>query len=292
METLPFNPTAEQGFTLVELLVVIAIIAILTAIAVPTFLSQRGKAYDAAVASDARNATMMLMGDLEGAGEEVWVDELIADYPRTKGVQMEVAMQSGTDYCLATWHESGKSYNEEAPLFYDSTDGRFTPANEVVSGSLCEGYAGGGGDEDWEDEDETPAVRSLNFFPKIETTMNVDDNTMRVRVTRTVENNDERAEGFPTTFEVQVNQMEPQGMNIYTQQVTLTEQDAAGQAFTVTLPNDTSLLSNIFVTVNEVSGEADGINYNVWFETTQAIDLYSLGLDSLTWIDYWHSLYT
>jgi len=45
----------DKGFTLVELLVVIAILGILTAIAVPTFLNQRNKAYDAAAKSDVAN---------------------------------------------------------------------------------------------------------------------------------------------------------------------------------------------------------------------------------------------
>lgn len=45
----------EKGFTLIELLVVILIIAILAAVAIPTFLSQRGKAYDSNAQSMVKN---------------------------------------------------------------------------------------------------------------------------------------------------------------------------------------------------------------------------------------------
>ena len=50
------RPRGRAGFTLIELLVVISIIGILVAIALPSYQGRQGKAFDARVRQDARNA--------------------------------------------------------------------------------------------------------------------------------------------------------------------------------------------------------------------------------------------
>ena len=50
----------EKGFTLIEIMIVLAIIGILSAIAVPSFLSYRDKSYDTTAKADLKNMMKFL----------------------------------------------------------------------------------------------------------------------------------------------------------------------------------------------------------------------------------------
>jgi type IV pilus assembly protein PilA len=79
MSTFQNRLRAERGFTLIELLVVILIVGILAAIAIPSFLSQRGKANDASakeLARTAQTAAETIATDNGGAYANVSITEL------------------------------------------------------------------------------------------------------------------------------------------------------------------------------------------------------------------------
>jgi type IV pilus assembly protein PilA len=104
LTTLPKRLRGENGFTLIELLVVMIILAILTAIAIPSYLSFRDRANRSAAAADLRAAVPSIeayAADHRGAYDGMTAAGLQASYDQ--GVNpsvISVMSAAGTNYCV------------------------------------------------------------------------------------------------------------------------------------------------------------------------------------------------
>lgn len=110
------NGASEDGLTLVELVVVLCVMAILLAIAVPSVLSQRDRAADAAAQGNLRVAAASIHAYYTDHGTYVGMTSAVLEAEYDASFDPGVAIVDATrdDYCVETAVE-GRTWRQAGP---------------------------------------------------------------------------------------------------------------------------------------------------------------------------------